>query len=419
MPAALAPLRHRNFGLIWFSALVSNIGSWMQTVAVGILVTARTGQPGWTGLVAAAGFLPIGLLSPLGGVMADRYDRRQWLFITTVGETCFAAALAVVASTGHPSPGLVTLLVLGGGASAAIGFPAYQAMMPDLVPPAELGAAISLSSAQYNLGRVIGPALAGVAVVAGGYETAFAINAGSFVAVLVALRLVQLPAAAPTPDGVSLRRRLADGARAAWSIREARFAVCLISVVALTASPFIALVPAIALEVFHSKATGTSILITAQGIGAVSGALAITPLVTRFGRRRVLAGDIAAVGGFLVLYGLAPDLWVAAIALLLVGAAYIGILAGCNTVVQLHAPDQLRGRMLGIYMMALGILYPIGAIIQGWLGGWLGLRAVTAGGAIVMVVLFGLALVVGWVPSRLDGPGVATGVVASEVAAGD
>ncbi len=94
MTSPLAPLRHRDFALIWVSALVSNIGSWMQTVSVGVLVTARTGQPGWTGLVAAAGFLPIGLLSPLGGVMADRVDRRRWLFATTVGETLFAAALA-------------------------------------------------------------------------------------------------------------------------------------------------------------------------------------------------------------------------------------------------------------------------------------------------------------------------------------
>ncbi|HET6965467.1 MAG TPA: MFS transporter [Acidimicrobiales bacterium] len=404
MPAALAPLRHRNFALIWVSALLSNVGSWMQTVAVGILVTARTGQPGWTGLVAAAGFLPIGLLSPVGGVMADRMDRRRWLFTTTCGETAFASALAVLAWTGHPSPAVVTLLVLGGGAMAAIGFPAYQAMMPDLVPGSELGAAISLSSAQFNLGRVIGPALAGVAIVAGGYELAFALNAASFLAVLIALKLVKLPAQLAAGDTASLRRRLAEGARATLHNRGARFAVALISVVALTASPFIALVPAIALEVFHSKATGTSVLITAQGVGAVAGALAITPLVTRFGRRRVLIGDLVAVSAFLVLYGLAPTLWVGAVALLLVGASYIGVLAGCNTIVQLHAPAELRGRMLGIYMMALGILYPVGAMAQGWLAGWAGLRVVTAAGAVLLLALLGVGLAVGLFPPRLDLP---------------
>jgi MFS family permease len=405
---ALAPLRQRNFALIWTSALLSNVGSWMQTVAVGILVTARTGQAGWTGLVAAAGFLPIGLLSPLGGVMADRFDRRMWLFTTTIGETGFAIVLAVLAWTGQDNPGVVTLLVLGGGAMAAIGFPAYQAMMPDLVPANQLGAAISLSSAQFNLGRVIGPALAGVAIVVGGYELAFAVNALSFFAVLVALQVVRLPERARLADPTSLRQRLDDGFRATLGNRNARFAVACISAVALTASPFIALVPAIAIEVFHSRAGGTSVLITAQGIGAVAGALAITPLVERFGRRRVLAGDLIAVCSFLVLYALAPSLWAGAVALLLVGASYIGVLAGCNTIVQLNAPTEMRGRMLGIYMMALGVLYPIGAIVQGWLAEWAGLRAVTAGGALVLLAVMALAALTGFVPVRLEGPDAVT-----------
>lgn len=405
MPTALAPLRHRNFALIWTAALLSNVGSWMQTVAVGILVTARTGQPGWTGLVAAAGFLPIGLLSPVGGVMADRRDRRSWLFLTTCGETAFASALAAVAWSGRPSPAVVTLLVLGGGAAAATGFPAFQAMMPDLVPSGELTAAISLSSAQFNLGRVVGPALAGVAIVAGGYRLAFLINALSFLAVLIAVRLVRLPARGGTGEAASVWARLSEGARATAANQGARFAVALIAAVALTASPFIALVPAVALEVFRSRSYGTSILVTAQGVGAVGGALALTPLVERFGRRRVLVGDLVAVCAFLTLYGLSPDLWVGAVALLLVGASYIGVLAGGNTVVQLSAPATLRGRMLGIYMMALGILYPIGALAQGWLGGWLGLRAVTVGGALLLLGLIGAGLAAGRLQLDLDAMG--------------
>ncbi len=409
MLSAVSPLRYRNFALIWSAALLSNIGSWMQTVAVGILVTARTGQPGWTGLVAAAGFLPIGLLSPVGGVLADRLDRRSWLFVTTLGETVFAVALAVLAGTGKAGPAAVTLLVLGGGAMAAIGFPAYQAMLPDLVPPTELGAAISLSSAQFNLGRVVGPALAGLAIVAGGYGWAFAMNAFSFIAVLVALRLVRLPRPARNRTSPSLRRRLAEGARATYRSPGARFAVVLISVVALTASPFIALVPAVALEVFHSKATGTSVLVTAQGIGAVGGALAITPLVSRFGRRAVLLGDLVGVCAFLAAYAWAPDLWVAAGAILLVGACYIGVLAGCNTIVQLFAPVDLRGRMLGIYMMALGILYPVGALAQGALANRAGLRVVTAAGAAVLLAAVTALRAAGSFPADLDGPGGTAG----------
>lgn len=372
---------------MWTAALVSNIGSWMQTVAVGILVTARTGQPGWTGLVAAAAFLPIGLLSPLGGVIADRHDRRRWLLATTLGETAFATVLTVLAATGHARPAVVTMLVFGAGAMAAIGFPAYQAMLPDLVPAPDLGAAVSLSSAQFNLGRVIGPALAGLAIVAGGYSWAFAINAASFVAVMIALLLVRLPPVVTVGPAGTLTRRLLEGARATGANPACRLAVLLISVTALTASPFIALVPAMALKVFDSKAAGTSVLITAQGVGAVTGALALTPLIRRYGRRQVLVADLVAVCLLLIAYGLAPDLWLGAVAILLVGAAYIGVLAGCNTIIQVHAPAALRGRMLGIFMMALGVLYPLGALVQGAIANLVGLRVVTVVGALLLLAV--------------------------------
>ena len=177
--SSLRPLRRRDFALVWSAALVSNIGSWMQTVAVGVFVTARTGQAGWTGLVAAAAFLPMGVLSPVGGAMADRVDRRRWLLVTTIGETLFATALAVLAGTGHATPLNVTVVVFCGGTMTALGFPAYQAILPDLVAREELLGAISLSSAQYNLGRVVGPALAGLVLAAGSYTWAFALNAAS------------------------------------------------------------------------------------------------------------------------------------------------------------------------------------------------------------------------------------------------
>jgi MFS family permease len=390
MLSSLRPLRHRSFALVWTAALVSNVGSWMQTVAVGILVTARTGEPSWTGLVAAAGFLPIGLLSPLGGVLADRLNRRRWLVVTTIGETAFALALTVLAATGRATPVAVTVLVFCGGAAGAIGGPAYQAMLPDLVPLADLGAAISLSSAPFNLGRVVGPALAGLAIVAGGYAWAFAINAASFAAVIVALCLVNLPPPDRSGPAGSLWGRLSSGARGAAAEPGCRLAIVMISVVAVTASPFIALVPAVAIKVFHAGAGGTSLLIGAQGAGAVAGALALTPLIERYGRKRVLMADLSAVSIALVAYGLAPDLYLGAAAIALVGATYIGVLSGFSTTIQLRAPRALRGRIVGIYMMALGVLYPIGAIAQGAVANRIGLRATTVAGAAGLIVVTSL-----------------------------
>src|SRR5665213_1494720 len=137
--ASLRPLRSRNFALLWSSALVSNVGTWMQTVALGVLVYARSGhQAGWTGLVAAAAFIPMGLLAPVGGALADRFDRRRWLLVTTVAESCFAAVLALLAATGHAPPVVLVVVAFLGGTAAAVGFPAYQAMLPDLVPRDDL-----------------------------------------------------------------------------------------------------------------------------------------------------------------------------------------------------------------------------------------------------------------------------------------
>ncbi len=358
----------------------------MQTVAVGVLVTARTHQAGWTGLVAAAAFVPIGLLSPVGGAMADRFDRRRWLLVTTAGETVFATGLAVLAVTGHARPGIVTLVVFGGGVMAAVGFPAYQAMLPDLVEPGELLAAISLSSAQFNLGRVIGPALAGVAIVAGSYSLAFALNAASFLTVLVALLVVRPRPPARAPDPAGLRQRLAEGVRVAAAEPGCRAAILLIAVVALLASPFIALVPAVALKLFHQQARGTSVLVTAQGVGAVIGALALASLVARWGRRRVVVAVLVALPVALVGYAAAPTLALAAVAILAVGAIYIGVLSGLNTAIQLRAPASARGRVLGLYMMALGTIYPLGALVQGVLGDHFGLRRVTIGTAVLLLV---------------------------------
>lgn len=385
--SSLRPLRHRNFALLWSAALVSNVGSWMQTVALGVLVTARTHQPLWTGLVAAAAFVPMGLMAPVGGVMADRYDRRRLLLATTAGETVFAAGLAVLAATGNATPALAVVMAFSGATFSAIGFPAYQAMLPDLVGEEELLGAVSLSSAQYNMGRVLGPALAGVVLVGGSYVLAFAINAASFGAVMVALVMVELPRRVRSSSTGALAR-VREGLQVTRRSAGARSAVLLISLVALSCSPFIGLVPAMAFTALHSRAAGTAVLVTAQGMGAVLGALAMAPAAARLGRWRLVVASLFALPLTLVAYGMAPSLALSAIAIFAVGFAYIGVLSGLNTVVQVSVPPEARGRALGFYMMALGTIYPVGLVIQGALGDQVGVRWVTIGAGAVFLVAF-------------------------------
>jgi len=392
--SSFRPLHSRNFALVWSAALVSNVGSWMQTVALGYVITAHTHNPLWTGLVAAAAFLPMGLLAPLGGALADRLDRRTWLITTTVAEATFAVVLAVLAATGHSQPLVLVAVAFLGGTSAAVGFPTYQAMLPDLVPRDDLLAAVSLSSAQFNLGRVIGPALAGIVLVVGSDAWAFAVNAASFGAVVVALLFVRLPAPkAATVPVESIVRRIVAGARVAADEPGCRSAIVLIAIVGLIGSPFIGLVPAVAIDGLHRGAAATSALVTGQGAGAVAGALALAPLARAWGRRRLLLAVLFAFPAAIVVYGAAPSLVTATLAIVVVGACYISVLTGLNTVVQLRAPEEARGRVLGLYMMALGTIYPLGLVIQGAIAGAVGIRVVTmASGTLLVAVMAGLVL---------------------------
>jgi MFS family permease len=391
--SSLRPLRHRNYALLWSGGLVSIIGSWMQTVAVGALIASHTGSALWVVVVAAGGFLPIGVLSPVGGALADRLPRRAVLIAANLVAGAVALVIAVLVAAHEYGPLALTLLVTAQGCVSAITGPFQQAILPDLVPRSEFLAASSLNSAQFNLGRVIGPALAGATVLAFGYPMAFVANAVSFLAVVLALAFVHLapPPAAPPEGRPSLATSLRSGFVAAREEPGCRAAIIVIAVVALLASPFIALVPAVAHRLSHGGSRGvasaTALLTTAQGVGAVLGALLIAPLAGRFGRGRMLFGALFALAPVLILYDFAPELAWAVATLFLVGVVYIGVLSGLSTVVQLRAPTEFRGRILSLYLVALGVSYPIGSLIEGPIADHIGLPWTTASAAAVLLVV--------------------------------
>jgi MFS family permease len=288
------------------------------------------------------------------------------------------------------------LLVTAQGCVSAVTGPFQQAILPDLVPRSDFLAASSLNSAQFNLGRVVGPALAGATVLAFGYPMAFVVNAVSFLAVVVALLFIQLapPPGHDTPT--TLRESLRAGFRAARGEPGCWAAISVIAVVAVLASPFIALVPAVAhrlAEAGHAGnigravASGTAALTTAQGVGAVLGALLMAPLAERFGRGRVLVSALFLLPPVLVAYDIAPAIPWAVVTLFLVGLVYIGVLSGLSTVVQLRAPTEYRGRILSIYLVALGVAYPIGSLAQGPIADRIGLPWTTAGAAVVLALV--------------------------------
>lgn len=384
--APVRPLRHRAFGLLWTAGFVSNVGSWMQTVAVGALVISDTRDATWAVLVAAGGFLPLGVLSPVGGALADRVARRPVLIGGNLVAALAAAAIAVLVAGGHTSPGVLVLLVTLQGSAAALIGPFLQAILPDLVPRTEFLAAISLNSAQFNLGRIVGPALAGATVAVLGYPAAFVINAVSFLAVVAVLPFIAL--SAPAGESGGLRQSLRTGFRALIAQPACLAAVCAIGVVAFIASPFIALVPVMARHLTSggpkAVAQVTGLLTTAQGAGAVLGALLLAPLAARFGRGRVLRWSLTLLPLALIGYSTSRTPWWGAGTLFVVGLVYIGVLSGLSTVVQLNAPASYRGRVLSLFLVALGVSYPLGSLVQGPLINNVGIGWDTAGTALAL-----------------------------------
>ena len=389
---SLAPFRSRDFTIMWFGALVSNIGTWMETVALGYYVADTTGKASWSAIVSAAGFLPGALIGPIGSAMADRLRRRRVLMITNAVSATIAAGLALWVGTGRATALELAIIGFVAGSVGSFGFPSFQVSLPELVPREHLVAAVGLSNAQWNLGRIIGPACAALAIAIGGIGTALWRNAISFAAVIIAVSMVKLG------HGNGERRAvfaaLGDGVRFARNTPAMRrMLVVMVAVIAI-GSPFIAFVSQIATNVFDGDERSTSLLVTAQGVGAVTAAFTLGSITAKFGSWRVMVGAAFSLCAALVLYGSSPALWTAAVALAVVGVSYGYAFTSFAGIAQQIAPDHMRGRVLAVNSFVLGLLFPLGTLVQGAIADLTSLRTVTIGsGAVLASVLAALWLV--------------------------
>ena len=407
---SLAPFRHPPFRRFWIGACVSNIGTWMETVALGYYVVEQTRLAFWSAAIAAAAFIPIALLSPIGGALADRRSRKALLISALSVQTVLAGIVTVLVASGTATPAVIALLALGSGCAAAIGFPAYQSAFKHLVPAAELPAAIGLASAQWNLGRILGPVAAAAAIHFGGITWALAINTFSFFAVIGAVASVRLPRPVRGATHEPFRRALGGGwryVRAEPGLRATFSVMCLNT---FFAAPFIALIPAMAVKVLGGDERTTGLLVTAQGVGAVIAGAMVGGLVSRYGLRLTMVTAVSAITPALVFYGVAPNAVSMAVALAVVGFLYMVALSTFTTAAQQRSPDELLGRVLAVNNAVLGALYPLGALIQGKVADVVGLRVTTVAAALIMA-----AALVG---ARLTRPGYTSGLVTAAAAAG-
>lgn len=377
---------------MWIGALLSNIGTWMETVGLSYYVAHTTGKASWSAIVGAAGFLPNGVLGPIGSAMADRWSRRRLLVVGSALSAVVAAILAVWVGGGSATPLGIAALNFVAGCIGAFTFPSFQSTLPDLVEREHLVAGVGLSNAQWNLGRIIGPSFAAIAISVGGIGAALWCNAISFLAVIVAVALVKVPHR--HGDRRPIFGALADGLRFAVAHPVMRRMLVVMVLTIGIASPFIAFVSQMATNVFHGDARATSVLVTAQGIGAVAAAFTLGSVTKRFSVSTVMFGGVGLLCPALVAYGLAPFLWLAAPALTVIGLCYGYAFTSFASITQQSAPDEMRGRVLAVNFMVLGILFPVGTLIQGQIADAIGLRWTTAGSGVVLAA--GLLALAPW-----------------------
>ena len=389
-PEALRAMRHRNFRLYFFGQLVSLIGSWMQTTAQQWLVYRLTGSQLSLGLVTFAGFIPVLLLSLFMGVVVDRVSRRRLLLLTQSWFLLLALALAVLTFLGIVQYRHIIVLALLFGIGNALDMPARQAFNLDMVEHDDLFNAIALNSSVFNGARIIGPAIGGLVIASWGEGTAFGLNAVSFLAVIAGLLMMSLP---PFQRPAQRDTGLGDLKRGLAYLVGDRQVLGLVTMVAafsLIGFPYAVLLPVFAQDVLRIGVEGYGILLGAQGVGALAAALSLAILGDRRPKGRLLWVSRWMLVAAVALLGFSRTTALSLLALALAGFALISQLAVTNTLIQLAVPDDLRGRVLSTYTWALGGFWPLGALLIGALGSWLGAGnavLLSAGGCLVLTVV--------------------------------
>jgi MFS family permease len=375
MKHVLRALRYRNFRVFYAGMAVSTFGTWMQTVGASWLVYQLTGSAFILGLVAAAQQLPMLVLGPLAGVWADRTDRRRLLIATQILALLQAAALAALTFAGIVTPAHVVLASLALGLINAVETPTRQAFLLEMVESKEdLPNAIALQSTMFNTARLVGPTLAGFIVAAFGEAWCFTLNAVSYFGIVAAYLAVQVKARGVRRPPAHLLSELAAGFRWVFGLMPARRLIYLIGGVSFFSAPWQPLMPIVAAERFGGDSRTFGLLIGAVGAGALCGTLFLALRSSVLGLGRMIAGASLAAGVGLTIFAAAPWLPLAAAGLPVLGFGVIVAGASTNTILQTIAEEDLRARVISIYVTVFLGMGPIGNFIAGAVAEWLGAR---------------------------------------------
>ena len=361
-------LTHRNFRLLWMGAFTSSIGTWMQKVAQGWLIVMMTGSRSafFLGLDSFLGESPLLLFTMLGGVFADRRDRRHMILMSQIIQMLVALVLAVLIYRRRIHIAHVLALSLIAGCARAFGGPAYQSLIPMLVGKKHLPNAIALNSIQFNLAQVIGPFLAGAALAAFGMVACFGLNGISFLFVIAAiLALRGVPA--PRSANESMVAQFTGGLRFVQGSSSFMTLMGLGFFVAFLGAPLLTFLPLITRDVFHRDVSFYTQLMTFSGVGAVMGALIVAWLGNNKHMGRILLILFTLFGTIIVGFGLSRRPCLSALILFTGGSLFVMCSSLATSLAQLLAPPEFRGRVLSIYLVACLGGSPLGGLTSGWL----------------------------------------------------
>jgi predicted MFS family arabinose efflux permease len=391
-------LSHRNYRLFWTGAFLSNVGTWMQAVAQGWLVLQLTNSPFWLGLDAFMATSPGVLFTLVGGVFADRIDRRRLLLYTQVLAGLAALGLAALVATGVVNRWMVLGFSFVTGCCMALASPSYLALTYDLVGREDLANAIALNSTQFQLSRVVGPALAGVAFRVFGLAGCFFANGLSFIAVVTALWMVRTEhrsnaPAQPKKEHAALWRDLVDGLSYVRNRPRVSSLLLLAAINSFFGAPYFTLIPIYARDIFHLGETGLALMMGTSGVGAFLAALLVAYLGDFRRKGWFVLGGAIMFGLCIVGFALSSRLTPSLLFLFGVGFAFVVSIAITNTLLQKLVTDQMRGRVMSMFVLSFVGTLPLGNILAGTASNHFGPQSTLAiGGFMVAVVAAGVSI---------------------------
>lgn len=363
---AFRALSHRDYRLYFSGQIVSWVGTWMQSVALAWMVHRLTGQPKWLGIVTFASQAPMFLLSPLSGVLADRVRPRHLTLLTQSLLLVQAVAMTALAWHGHPAVWMVLVLAVLLGIFNAFDFSARSVLVALTVPREDLPNAVALNSSLFHGSRILGPALAGLVLATWGESACFGINAFSYLAALGTLLLMRSGSERPEASGKRVGAHLAEGIRYAFGHRELRVLFVFVGAFVMLGMPYTALMPIFADTILGAGPRGMGWLMGAGGVGATVGALLLARHKEPAKLPALLAWTGAGMALCLTAFAHARSLPLSMLLLSLTALQLVITNTGCNTLVSLIVPQELRGRVLSLYAMVFTGAMPIGALVAGY-----------------------------------------------------